>query len=465
GDFEMVKLLVENGADVNKTVETETNEAHFYKHYTQINFDCFRKIDRSADVNGFTPLHYAVISGNIDIVKFLIHNGADPSIACKGFGKEKPEDLLTSKTQLSVHEKNVLKTLREDADKYIHENLKKEREYRQKNPLEDILKSRIVGQIDPIHSVSAAIRRKQSGWSDDNKPLVFLFLGSSGVGKTELAKQIAKYLHPKKKEAFIRLDLSEFQTRHEVSKFIGSPPGYVGFDEGGQLTEKLRKNPDSVVLLDEVEKAHPDVLTVMLQLFDEGRITDGRGNTVNCPKAIFVMTSNLAQREIADEAESLRSNARSRTVLPQFNQKIEKEKSQILSDESTRLSRKFVEKRIYPVLHKHFHRDEFIGRINEILFFLPFNEKELKTLTSIELEKWAERAMQRHKIKITWTNGVVDLIAKGYNKYYGARSIQNEVDRKIINELAKAHDSAVIYEGCKIVLEESRGDIRIEVNK
>merc|ERR1739838_786248 len=158
-------------------------------------------------------------------------------------------------------------------------------------------------------TVAASIRRKQNGWFDENHPLVFLFLGSSGIGKTELAKQLAAYLHQDSKKASIRLDMSEYQEKHEVAKLIGSPPGYIGHDQGGQLTKKLRDNPESVVLFDEVDKAHPDVLTVLLQLFDEGRLTDGKGKTIECKNALFVMTSNLASTEIAEHALQLRREA------------------------------------------------------------------------------------------------------------------------------------------------------------
>lgn len=142
-------------------------------------------------------------------------------------------------------------------------------EERRKFPLEDRIRQVIIGQEGPITTVASAIRRKENGWYDDQHPLVFLFLGSSGIGKTELAKQVAKYLHENKPNAFIRLDMSEYQQKHEVAKFIGSPPGYVGHEDGGQLTKALTKCPNAVVLFDEIEKAHPDVLTIMLQLFDE----------------------------------------------------------------------------------------------------------------------------------------------------------------------------------------------------
>lgn len=177
--------------------------------------------------------------------------------------------------------------------------------------------------------------------------------------------------------------MSEFQHKHEVSKFIGSPPGYVGYEEGGQLTKKLKKYPNAIVLLDEVEKAHPDILTICLQLFDEGRITDGKGETITCKDAIFIMTSNLAQTEIGDEAENLRKDA-----LKLDNAENNKDNSNENEVNDVTLSRQFIEETIQPILKNHFKRDEFLGRINEILYFLPFNEKELKLLTIKELNKW-----------------------------------------------------------------------------
>ena len=197
------------------------------------------------------------------------------------------------------------------AKQYKQKKEQEEMEERRRFPLEMRLKENIVGQEGAITTVASAIRRKENGWIDDEHPLVFLFLGSSGIGKTELAKQVASYLfkNDKLKKAFIRLDMSEYQEKHEVAKLIGSPPGYIGHDDGGQLTKRLREFPEAVVLFDEVDKAHPDVLTVLLQLFDEGRLTDGKGKTIECKKAIFVMTSNLASTEIAEHAIGLRREA------------------------------------------------------------------------------------------------------------------------------------------------------------
>lgn len=209
--------------------------------------------------------------------------------------------------------------------------------------------------------------------------------------------------------------------------------------------------------MDEVEKAHPDVLTIMLQLFDEGRITDGKGTTVECKDAIFVMTSNLAQHEIADEAELLRLEASvssdaqttgTATVI-EPNTKQDQDKK---IDRQISLSRQFIQHVIYPILYEHFRRDEFLGRINEVLFFLPFSEEELREITSRELSRWAEKARTRHGITMTWEPEVVDVLADGYNIRYGARSIKYEVERKIVNLIAKANENDEVLDGGRVHL-------------
>ncbi|VDD79284.1 unnamed protein product [Mesocestoides corti] len=292
-------------------------------------------------------------------------------------------------------------------------NLKKQakdREERQRYPLDQRLREKIVGQEQAIRTVSAAIRRKENGWHDEDHPLVFLFLGSSGIGKTELAKQIAAYLHKgdSNSRTFIRFDMSEFQEKHEVAKFIGAPPGYVGHESGGQLTKALKECSNAVVLFDETEKAHPDVLTALLQVFDEGRLTDGQGNTVDCKNAIFIMTSNVGSQVIAEYAQSLRSTPGD-------------------GDNEIEVSRDFKEKVMRPMLRKHFLRDEFLGRINEMVYFLPFSTSELTELVLRNLNVWKEKAKSRHSISLSWDREVIDLIVDGYDVYYGARSITYEV--------------------------------------
>ena len=210
--------------------------------------------------------------------------------------------------------------------------------------------------------------------------------------------------------------------------------------------------------MDEVEKAHPDVLTIMLQLFDEGRITDGKGTTVECKDAIFVMTSNLAQHEIADEAELLRLEASvssdaqttGTATVVEPNKKPTSEETTDLVQRQISLSRQFIEHVIHPILYEHFRRDEFLGRINEVLFFLPFSEEELREITSRELSRWAEKARARHGITMTWDPEVVDVLSDGYNIRYGARSIKYEVERKVVNLIAKANENNDVLDGGRV---------------
>ena len=441
---------------------------------------------------------------NEELIKLLISNGANPNIV-----DARKYTCIDYIDESIPNGSNLIELIDQCYENYLENKEQREKELRLKYPIEDQLKEQIVGQLLPIHSVASAIRRKLNGWHDPEHPLVFLFLGSSGVGKTELAKTLAKVMcrldangsksnanmnisnsstnsssnsgfpfgpsngvfpgapgmsgsSASNKKAtsdlrrrFIRIDMSEFQQKHEVSKFIGSPPGYVGHEQGGQLTSRLKECPDAIVLLDEVEKAHPDVLTIMLQLFDEGRITDGKGETVECKDAIFIMTSNLAQTEIGDEAEALRKDAlhqdsnKMKEVV-----KVEKEndgddsklKGTIL-DDSISLSRAFIEETVQPILKRHFQRDEFLGRINEILYFLPFNESELKKLTEKELNKWKQVAKDRHSIDLVWDSHAIDLLRDGYNFRYGARSIQHEVEKRVINQLAKIHENGSIDAG------------------
>ncbi|KAF7720848.1 hypothetical protein EC973_005907 [Apophysomyces ossiformis] len=459
---QMVKFLLEKGADPNL-------EDHYYPRSHQA--ANIRQADFSEDLlpyrdyREYTALHYAVIICNPNVVKLLLDHMADPLVR-NSHGLTPREYLyyverFTGEQNIEIEELLRVKEKSFPADKAAHDEkqrkaqLQREKEYRKKHPLEDAIKTRIVGQLGPIHALASAIRRKQNGWHDEDHPLVFLFCGSSGVGKTELAKALAEHLHGKQLDkGFIRIDMSEFQHKHDVSRFIGSPPGYVGYDEGGQLTEKLKECPNAVVLLDEVEKAHPDVLTIMLQLFDEGRITDGKGTTVECKDAIFIMTSNLAQHEIADEAELLRleasvsQDAQTTATAGATAKKSNAEENE--DDGQISLSRQFIEKTIYPILYEHFRRDEFLGRINEVLFFLPFSEEELKEITARELSRWAEKARTRHGISMTWDTDVVDVLAEGYNIRYGARSIKYEVERKVVNLIAKAHENDDVMDGGRV---------------
>ncbi|KAJ7320419.1 hypothetical protein JRQ81_019930 [Phrynocephalus forsythii] len=395
--------------------------------------DFNNRLNNRASFKGCTALHYAVLADDYPTVKLLLDGGANP-LQRNEMGHT-PMDY--------AREGEVMKLLKASATKFQEEQRKREIEERRRFPLEQRLREHIIGQESAIATVGAAIRRKENGWYDEEHPLVFLFLGSSGIGKTELAKQTAKYLHKDVKKGFIRLDMSEFQERHEVAKFIGSPPGYVGHEEGGQLTKKLKQCPNAVVLFDEVDKAHPDVLTIMLQLFDEGRLTDGKGKTIDCKDAIFIMTSNVASDEIAQHALQLRQEA---TEMSQ--KRIAEKLDDVQMRDKITISKQFKENVIRPILKAHFRRDEFLGRINEIVYFLPFCHSELIQLVNKELSFWAKRAKARHNITLVWDREVMDVLADGYNLHYGARSIKHEVERRVVNQLAAAYEQDLLPRGC-----------------
>uniref|UniRef100_A0ABI7YIZ9 AAA+ ATPase domain-containing protein n=1 Tax=Felis catus TaxID=9685 RepID=A0ABI7YIZ9_FELCA len=369
--------------------------------------DFNNRLNNRASFKGCTALHYAVLADDYRTVKELLDGGANP-LQRNEMGHT-PLDY--------AREGEVMKLLRTSEAKYQEKQRKREAEERRRFPLEQRLKEHIIGQENAIATVGAAIRRKENGWYDEEHPLVFLFLGSSGIGKTELAKQTAKYMHKDAKKGFIRLDMSEFQERHEVAKFIGSPPGYIGHEEGGQLTKKLKQCPNAVVLFDEVDKAHPDVLTIMLQLFDEGRLTDGKGKTIDCKDAIFIMTSNVASDEIAQHALQLRQEA-----LEMSHNRLAENLGDVQINDKITISKNFKENVIRPILKAHFRRDEFLGRINEIVYFLPFCHSELIQLVNKELNFWAKR-----------------------------------VERRVVNQLAAAYEQDLLPGGCtlRITVEDS----------
>lgn len=447
GDFELAKTLLEAGADPNAQDNFYSNRI-MSPNLTRTEIQIVRDRDFSdllnprRDFRGYTALHYAVLNGSEKVVELLLQQGADPLI--KNFGGLMPEAYANPESTSMLQ---LLKTWKEKA---VTLRQVKEAEERALHPLEQQLRENIIGQECAIVTVAACIRRKQNGWFNDSHPLVFLFLGSSGIGKTELAKQLAAYLHKGDKKAFIRLDMSEYQEKHEVAKLIGSPPGYVGHDQGGQLTKKLREEPNSVVLFDEVDKAHPDVLTVLLQLFDEGRLTDGKGQTIECKDAVFIMTSNLAATEIADYGQKLRKLTRTNLNTIKDNKKAKDTKEEE-EQGLTKVSRTFQEEVVRPILRRHFGRDEFLGRINEFVYFLPFCYSELLQLVEKELKMWANHAKQKHNIEFSWQDPeVTSLLAHGYNVHYGGRSLKYEVDRRVITLLAHAQEQGFLRRGCKV---------------
>jgi len=480
---EIVTLLLSFGAnfeDEDEFMNVYTTAREKKKHSLEVQIsredEFSSRLSNRANFRGCTALHYAALADDPGIVNALLEAGADP-LKANDYGKT-PLDY--------AREPTIKRALSLYGEKHLEKVHKVEQEQRKKFPLEQRLKQFIVGQTGPINIVASAIRRKENGWIDEEHPLVFLFLGSSGIGKTELAKQVSRYIH-KDKKGFIRLDMSEYQEKHEVAKLIGSPPGYVGHDDGGQLTKRLKENPNAVVLFDEVDKAHPDVLTVLLQLFDEGRLTDGKGKTIECKNAIFIMTSNLASTEIAEHGLQLRREsediAHKKAMDAASNDETNKsddsddnsnneEKTSVKDiDDKITISRHFKERIVQPILKRHFQRDEFLGRINEIVYFLPFSRSELIHLVEKELNFWAERAKTKHSIELTWTRSVLNVLADGYNVHYGARSIKHEVERRVISQLALAHETDQIAPNSRVKLSTSgSGDgdhakLRITVKK
>jgi ATP-dependent Clp protease ATP-binding subunit ClpB len=275
--------------------------------------------------------------------------------------------------------------------------------------LEKMLGKRVVGQKFAVKAVSEAIRASRAGLQDPNRPLgVFLFLGPTGVGKTELAKALAEQLFDRE-DAMIRVDMSEYMERHSVAKLIGSPPGYVGYEEGGQLTEAIRHRPYTVVLLDEIEKAHPDVFNILLQVFDEGRLTDAKGRKVNCRNALFIMTSNLGSDVLTAALEKRGGDVT---------------KEQILTI-------------VEPALREAF-RPEFINRMDDILPFLPLTLEEMEEVVELQLNRLADR-LQERQVKLSWSDKVRQHLAKeGYDPVYGARPLKRYIQHHVVSPLSRA---------------------------
>ncbi|MGB6151543.1 MAG: ATP-dependent chaperone ClpB [Pricia sp.] len=275
--------------------------------------------------------------------------------------------------------------------------------------LEDVLHKRVVGQEEAIEAVSDAIRRSRAGLQDTKRPIgSFLFLGTTGVGKTELAKTLAAYLFDDE-NAMTRIDMSEYQERHSVSRLVGAPPGYVGYDEGGQLTEAVRRRPYSVVLLDEIEKAHPDTFNVLLQVLDEGRLTDNKGRVADFKNAIIIMTSNMGSHIIQEKFENS-DNIHSAT-------------------EAARVE-------VLGLLRKNI-RPEFLNRIDDIIMFTPLNKKDITKIVKLQLDGLKKMIAKQH-ITIDATDQAIDYLAeRGYDPQYGARPIKRVIQKEVLNRLSK----------------------------
>ncbi len=298
--------------------------------------------------------------------------------------------------------------------------------------LEDELHSRVIGQEEAIQAVSDAIRRSRAGLQDEKKPIgSFLFLGSTGVGKTELAKALAEYLFDDETN-MTRIDMSEYQERHSVSRLIGAPPGYVGYDEGGQLTEAVRRRPYSVVLLDEIEKAHPDTFNILLQVLDDGHLTDNKGRTVNFKNTIIIMTSNMGAHIIQENFEKLEG----------------KNLDSVMTT---------TKKDVFGLL-KQTIRPEFLNRIDEVLMFKPLTKEEIREIVNIQL-KGLTNVLSKKEIALDATEQALNWIAsKGYEPQFGARPLKRVIQTEVLNALSKEIISGKVKENSVVLLDYFEGE-------
>jgi ATP-dependent Clp protease ATP-binding subunit ClpB len=282
--------------------------------------------------------------------------------------------------------------------------------------MEDRLEDRVIGQEEAISAVSNAVRRARSGLQDPNRPIgSFIFMGPTGVGKTELGKALAEFLFDSD-QAMVRIDMSEYMEKHAVSRLIGAPPGYVGYEEGGYLTEAVRRRPYSVVLFDEIEKAHPEVFNVLLQILDDGRMTDGHGRTVDFKNTIIIMTSNVGSRWIQELGAS---------------------------------SREEMEDRVTEALRASF-KPEFLNRIDEIIIFHNLTQEQIGDIVDIQMKRWESRLAEMSIELVLSDKARAFLAEKGFDQIYGARPLKRTIQRYIENPLSMEILQGSISEGTKL---------------
>ncbi|TMC30834.1 MAG: AAA family ATPase, partial [Chloroflexi bacterium] len=290
--------------------------------------------------------------------------------------------------------------------------------------MEDRLHERVVGQDEAVTAVANAVRRGRAGLSDPNRPIgSFIFLGPTGVGKTELARALANFLFDDE-QAMVRIDMSEYMEKHTVARLVGAPPGYVGYEEGGQLTEAVRRRPYSVILFDEIEKAHPDVFNILLQILEDGRLTDGQGRTVDFRNTVIIMTSNLGSHLLMDP--NLTESDKQRLVLETVRQSF---------------------------------RPEFLNRVDEIIIFKPLSREQITSIVDIQLERLRQRLAERH-LTLRLTPAAMELIAtEGYDPNYGARPLKRVIQRRIQDPLALAILDGKFAEGDTVLVDAEKGEL------
>ena len=381
----------------------------------QLKFEA-EKAEREGDYGKVAEIRYGklqALENEIkDIQEDLKHKQGDSAMIKEEVTAEDIADVVSRWTGIPVN-----KMLQSERDKLLH--------------LEQELHLRVVGQDEAIAAVSDAVRRSRAGLQDPKRPIgSFIFLGTTGVGKTELAKALADYLFDDE-SLMTRIDMSEYQEKHSVSRLIGAPPGYVGYDEGGQLTEAVRRKPYSVVLFDEIEKAHPDVFKILLQVLDDGRLTDNKGRTVNFKNTIIIMTSNLGSAYIQSQFEKI--NDENREVV------IEETKKEVMS---------MLKKTIRP---------EFLNRIDETIMFLPLNREEIEQIVMLQING-IKNMLAGNGITLEMTDEAVRFIAStGYDPEFGARPVKRAIQRYLLNDLSKKLLSQEV-DRSKPIIVETAGD-------
>ncbi len=303
--------------------------------------------------------------------------------------------------------------------------------------IEAELHERVIGQDNAVRAVSEAVKRSRAGMGDEKKPIgSFIFLGPTGVGKTELARTLAEYLFDDE-DAMIRIDMSEYMESHTVSRLVGAPPGYVGYEEGGQLTEAVRRKPFSVVLLDEIEKAHPDVFNILLQILDDGRLTDSKGHTVNFKNTIIIMTSNIGAQMIQSEMEKM-SGVNREEVL------------ETLQDKLFQLLKQQV-------------RPEFLNRIDEIILFTPLTQEDITKIVTIQFDLIRKLAL-RQNITLTLSDEALSWLASaGFDPAFGARPLKRVMQRQITNKLSELILAGTVHEGNSVTVTAENGEIALVI--
>jgi ATP-dependent Clp protease ATP-binding subunit ClpB len=406
GDTEKVKTLEKELADLRDT-EKEF-KANWQSQKNLINRIQQNKIDieqlkfeaeraeREGDYAKVAEIRYSKIQEkekeNSEVQAQLAAMQGDKALIKEEVDADDIADIVSRWTGIPV-----TKMARSEQEKLLH--------------LEEELHRRVVGQDEAISAIADAVRRSRAGLNDPRRPIgSFIFLGTTGVGKTELAKALAEYLFDDE-NMMTRIDMSEYQEKHTVSRLVGAPPGYVGYDEGGQLTEAVRRKPYSVVLFDEIEKAHPDVFNILLQVLDDGRLTDNKGRLVNFKNTIIIMTSNMGSNVIRENFAGITDANRDEVIENTKNEVLEMLKSSI--------------------------RPEFLNRIDEIIMFTPLNENEIKEIVSIQVES-IKKLLATNGVTLEVTPAALSYLAKeGYNPEFGARPVKRVIQRMVLNRLSK----------------------------